>query len=90
MRFVHIAKNSAAELRTQAYIAQRIGVFSDLPASAFIAECKAISAMLYGLIQSFKLQTSIQRVTSGAYRTYYDAVYVHAWGQSSPSGVNDA
>ena len=55
IRFLHIAKGSAAELRTQVYIAQRIGLFSDPPASAFVAELKEISAMLHGLIQSLKL-----------------------------------
>ena len=29
-------------------------------------------------------QAWVQHITSGAYRTYYDAVYVHAWGQAAP------
>ena len=57
MRFLHIAKGSAAELRTQVYIAQRIGVFSGSPASELATECKEISAMLHGLIQSLKLKS---------------------------------
>ena len=54
VRFLHIAKGSAAELRTQVYIAQRIGVFSDPPASALVTERKELSAMLHGRITSLK------------------------------------
>jgi len=56
-RFLHIAKGSAAELRTQVYIAQRLGVFSGSPASELATECKEISAMLHGLLQSLKLKS---------------------------------
>ncbi len=45
LHFLHIAKGSSAELRTQVYIAQHIGIVSDPPASALVAECKEISAM---------------------------------------------
>ena len=57
MRFLHIAKGSAAELRTQVYIAQRIGIFADPPASELVTECKEVSSMLHGLIKSLKLKT---------------------------------
>ena len=57
IRFLHIAKGSAAELRTQAYIAQRIGVLSAPDASTLVAELKEISSMLHGLITSLKLKT---------------------------------
>jgi four helix bundle protein len=57
MRFLHIAKGSSAELRTQVYIAQRIGVVSAPHASDLVSELKEISAMLHGLIQSLKLKT---------------------------------
>src|SRR5262249_22971116 len=57
MRFLHIAKGSSAELRTQLYIAQRVGMVADPPASALVAECKAISAMLHGLIKALKLKS---------------------------------
>jgi four helix bundle protein len=57
IRFLHIAKGSAAELRTQAYIAQRIGVLSASDASTLVAELKEISSMLHGLITSLKLKT---------------------------------
>jgi four helix bundle protein len=57
MRFLHIAKGSAAELRTQVYISQRIGILSAPDASTLIAELKEISAMLHGLITSLKLKS---------------------------------
>ena len=51
-RFLRIAKGSAAELRTQLYIASRLGRIPEDRASAFIGEAKEISAMLFGLIRS--------------------------------------
>jgi four helix bundle protein len=57
IRFLHIAKGSSAELRTQVYIAQRIGVLSASDASTLVAELKEISSMLHGLITSLKLKT---------------------------------
>ena len=54
VRFLHIAKGSAAELRTQVYIAQRIGVLPDPEAESLIAELKGISSMLHGLIKYLK------------------------------------
>jgi four helix bundle protein len=49
---LHIAKGSAAELRTQAYIAQQIGVYQNTKAIALVTELKEISSMLQGLIKS--------------------------------------
>lgn len=54
VRFLHIAKGSAAELRTQAYIAQRISSLPDPEARFLITELKEISSMLHGLIKSIK------------------------------------
>jgi len=54
IRFLHIAKGSAAELRTQVYIAQRIGILPEATATQLVAELKEISAMLHGLIRSLK------------------------------------
>jgi four helix bundle protein len=54
VRFLHIAKGSAAELRTQAYIAQRIGILTDIEAQFLITELKEISSMLHGLVKSLK------------------------------------
>jgi four helix bundle protein len=52
IRFVHIAKGSAAELRTQAYIAQCIGILTATQAAHLISELKEISSMLQGLSNS--------------------------------------
>jgi four helix bundle protein len=57
LHFLYIAKGSAAELRTQVYIAQRIGVFSASHTSELVTELKEISAMLHGLIKSLKLKS---------------------------------
>jgi four helix bundle protein len=51
-RFLRIAKGSAAELRTQMYIAQKVGTFNESEALKAIAELKEISCMLQGLIDS--------------------------------------
>ena len=52
IRFLRIAKGSAAELRTQTYIALKLEMISKTDADRFIAELKEISAMLQGLIRS--------------------------------------
>ena len=53
IRFLHIAKGSAAELRTQIYIAAEIGsIFPGNKAHELITELKSISSMLHGLIKS--------------------------------------
>ena len=51
-RFLNIALGSNAELRTQLYIAARIGIVSAI--DELIAENKEISAMLSGLRKSIK------------------------------------
>ena len=56
-RFLHIAKGSAAELRTQIYIAQRIGLIDSPTQTELTQELKEIAAMLHGLTQSLKLKT---------------------------------
>ncbi len=56
IRFLNIAKGSAAELRTQLYIAQRIGIISPSDTNQLIPELKEISSMLQGLIYSIKNQ----------------------------------
>ena len=53
IRFLNIAKGSAAELRTQMYIASKLGVIiPDEKAIELISELKEISNMLQGLIKS--------------------------------------
>jgi four helix bundle protein len=53
-RFLHIAKGSAAELRTQVYIAVRVGVLPANVEDELMSELKRISAMIHGLIKSMK------------------------------------
>ncbi len=57
IRFLHIAKGSAAELRTQAYIAHKIGILSEQYQADIVGELKAVSSMLHSLIKSFKPKT---------------------------------
>ena len=52
IRFLRIAKGSAAELRTQCYIAVRLELIKKEAANEFIQETKELSAMLQGLIRS--------------------------------------
>ncbi len=53
IRFLHIAKGSAAELRTQIYIAAEIGsIIPENITHELISELKSISSMLHGLIKS--------------------------------------
>lgn len=54
IHFLHIAKGSCAEVRTQALIAQRIGYLSDAITKVYLAEMVSISKMLHRLIQSLK------------------------------------
>ena len=59
IRFLRIAKGSAAELRTQSYIALKLELLTKDDADKFVQETKEISAMLQGLIRSLspKLKT---------------------------------
>ncbi|RFF27889.1 four helix bundle protein [Wenzhouxiangella sp. 15190] len=50
-RFLDVARGSAAELRTQLYIAVRAEMVSDQAANSLIMELKEISSMLYSLSQ---------------------------------------
>ncbi|NDY72002.1 hypothetical protein DO021_10800 [Desulfobacter hydrogenophilus] len=50
--FLRIAKGSAAELRTQVYIANRIGVIDKDLEHELIEELKVISKQLHALIKS--------------------------------------
>jgi len=51
-RFLNIAKGSAAELRTQVYIASRVGIIAKAERQEMVGELKTISKMLHGLIKS--------------------------------------
>ena len=52
LRFLRIARGSAAELRTQIYIARRIGMLADEPFARLLCEIRQISRMLTGLSRS--------------------------------------
>ena len=54
IRFLNIAKGSAAELRTQFYIAHRIGILDNRKQTELADQLKQISAMLEGLKNSLK------------------------------------
>ena len=56
IRFLHIAKGSAAELRTQIYIATKIGTIAENTKNDLIQELKMISSMLHSLITALKLK----------------------------------
>ena len=47
-------KGSAAELRTQVYIARQIGLIDGEVQKELVEELKAISAMLHALIKAIK------------------------------------
>jgi four helix bundle protein len=49
-QFLHIAKGSAAELRTQLYIANRIGLLEQKITKELVEETKAISAKTQALV----------------------------------------
>ncbi|MCX6251659.1 MAG: four helix bundle protein [Bacteroidetes bacterium] len=59
IRFLHIAKGSSAELRTQLYIAEKIGILTAKTTRPLITETKEISSMLQGLIKSKELKTKL-------------------------------
>jgi four helix bundle protein len=57
IRFLHISKGSAAELRTQVYIACRIRLISEQIQKELTGELKGISKMVHCLIKSLKPKT---------------------------------
>jgi four helix bundle protein len=58
VRFLNIAKGSAAELRTQVYIAFRISTISAEEKDELIQEIRTVSSMLHGLIRQQKAKES--------------------------------
>jgi four helix bundle protein len=54
IRFIHIAKGSAAELRTQLYIAGEIGVLEKSTTTELVDELKHISATLQSIVNTLK------------------------------------
>ncbi len=55
-RFLRVTRGSAAELRTQCYIAAKVGVLTADPMSQFVSELKEVSKMLTGLARSLKTE----------------------------------
>jgi len=55
-RFLRISLGSAAELRTQMYIARKIEILSDTNFTALVSEVKEISKMLTGLKRSLNTE----------------------------------
>lgn len=52
VRFLRIAGGSAAELRTQLYIARKVGLIEQDNAARMVEECRGIGAMLHALAKS--------------------------------------
>jgi four helix bundle protein len=57
IRFLHIAKGSAAELRTQLYIADKIGIIPSIERIELCDKLISISKMLHSLIKSLSLKS---------------------------------
>jgi four helix bundle protein len=53
-RFLSIAKGSAAELRTQIYVAIRAGFIESTQATAMVQEAKELGAMIEGLRKTLR------------------------------------
>ncbi len=51
-RFLHIAKGSAGELRTQLYIAYKVGYIAEEDMHELVSEAKKISKQLHCLVQA--------------------------------------
>jgi four helix bundle protein len=58
IRFIHIAKGSAAELRTQVYIAGEIGLLGKATTAELVDELKHISATLQSIANTLKKRLS--------------------------------
>ena len=54
VRFLYIARGSAAELRTQVYIAYKVGLLNGEVKTEVVNELIEISKMIFGLAQSLK------------------------------------
>ena len=55
-RFLRMTSGSAAELRTQAYIASKIGTINSEQMKHIVEETKGIGRMLTGLAKSLKTE----------------------------------
>ena len=57
IHFLHIAKGSCAEYRTQLLIANRIGLIEKQLAEKFKEQAVSVSRMLHGLIKAIQKQS---------------------------------
>ncbi|MDH5639790.1 MAG: four helix bundle protein [Nitrospira sp.] len=57
VRFLRVARGSAAELRTQCYIAGQVGLLTTDRMNRIVGELKEISKMLTGLARSLNTET---------------------------------
>jgi four helix bundle protein len=55
-RFLKIARGSATEVRTQAYIADKVGVINSEHMIGIVEETKGVARMLTGLAKSLKTE----------------------------------
>ena len=60
VRFLRLARGSAAELRTQCYIAGKIGMLTSEQMNCFIGELKEVSKMLTGLARSLSATAELK------------------------------
>jgi len=54
IQFLYIAKGSCGELRTQLYLAEKLGYITSENANQLINKTRKISSMLYNLIKTRK------------------------------------
>jgi four helix bundle protein len=59
-RFLSIARGSAAELRTQCYVAAKVGILTTEQTQPLVFELKEISQMLTGLAKSIKTKLNTE------------------------------
>jgi four helix bundle protein len=64
IHFLHIAKGSSAELRTQLYIAGEIGIIDLNAKKELIEDLAILSRKLHCLIRTFSSQSSIKSITN--------------------------
>ncbi|MEJ2098281.1 MAG: four helix bundle protein [Deltaproteobacteria bacterium] len=67
VRFLHIAKGSAAELKTQLYIACDVNIIPESKKDDLINDIENISKMLHGLIKALKKDSKTRNLKPKTY-----------------------